>query len=312
MNNRKTYTVLFPELISTHAFSVHAPGCRDIRRELRKGGGGQEDSTFDLGNEDEAMKAIDVDGLGYSMMDVHVHTCATALDAANKISTRRRKRNGAAQDQAKVQASEIIEGLIERVVAAADAYAEVRLATCDDATYAKAQEVRTMREGGEAWWRIAQAMGLPGSGASAKQGKSGAAYARRLWERAWGKTYLDGERAPRETKEVKRERVVLAPHRSAFTDASTDQAIADAILGNKIYWSARLGTPEQGIVVSPQEAYVHHNPRLVRVKQGPKGRYVEFYEQVDAAQLKIDPNLSISKSGPIRSVYVANIERVGQ
>lgn len=307
--NRKIYTVIFPVVISRHAFYLHALGCRDIARELREGGGGSEDITIDLSNEKESMKAIDPDDLGYGMHDVKIHTCAIALDAATPLPTTRRKRNGRAEDEAGAKATTIVKELIKKVT---DPYAVGRLATCDDTTYAKAVEIRRQREAGEAWWRIAQAMGLPGAGASAKQGKSGAAFARRIWERAWGKTYGDSERALRETRDVKREATVLAPHRSAFRDGTTDQEIAAAILGNKIYWSARLGTGEHGIVVSPQEAYVHHDPRLVKVKQGPRGRYVEFYEQIDAAHLRIDPHLSISKSGPIRSVYVSQIERVGR
>jgi hypothetical protein len=185
-----------------------------------------------------------------------------------------------------------------------------RLATCtDDYVYDLAVEVRKLRSRGDSWWRVAYELHLPGSGASNKQGRKGSAFARRLWRAAWGKTYL-GERGQRESKITREARAMENLGRSYFSEDVSDAEVVRLVTGQMLHWVTRLKVKE-GLVTSAQEAYVHHDPRLVHVKQGPVGRYLEFYEQVDANQLKVDPRLAIAKSGPLRAVYVDRITRVG-
>lgn len=191
-----------------------------------------------------------------------------------------------------------------------DGWEEERLDTCqDDWTYDLAVEVRYLRGQGKAWWLIARELGLPGNGASAKQGRAGAAFARRLWKAAWGETYHDTN-VSRETKGERVDRALLDTSRPYFAADAMELDIIRAIKGSRLEWVTRLVAGD-GLVVSHQETYVHDDPRLIWVKQGPKGRYIEFFEQPDSAQLQVDPRMAIAKGGPLRSVYLDRIIRVG-
>jgi hypothetical protein len=239
---------------------------------------------------------------------------------ATPVPTTKPAKNGKAEDKAARQVEEIMVKIIEGIVARrgaddvgdGDQWADQRRPDVDDYAYDLAVEVRKAREGGAAWWRIAHDLELPGNGPSAAQGKSGAAYARRLWERAWGKTYADGERAPRDTKERKRERAVTEEGRPYFAADAKETDIITRICGQMIHWVARLGDQHGGAIISPQETIVHHDPRTIKVLDGPKGRYVEFYEQQDPKMLKLDPARAIARTGPRRAVYLHSIEKVGR
>lgn len=189
-------------------------------------------------------------------------------------------------------------------------WANERLFTCtDDYVYDLAVEVRKLRERGDSWWRVAYELHLPGSGASNKQGRKGSAFARRLWRAAWGKTYL-GERGQRDSKVAREARAMENLGRPYFTGAEDPMAIIERVRGQMLHWVTRLNV-KNGLVTSAQEAYVHDDPKYIRVKEGPQGPYLEFYEQIDPAMLLADPRMSIAKSGPLRAVYVDRITRVG-
>jgi hypothetical protein len=224
----------------------------------------------------------------------------------------------ASQQAARAKLQKQVEEVIDKLVAKrgsddvgeGDKWSNDRLFRCtDDYVYDLAVEVRKMRELGEPWWRVAYELGLPGSGATNKQGRRGSALARRLWRAAWGKTY--GEtRSQRESKAAREERAARNEGRPYFPKGATEMEVVKAVTGSLIHWVARLPVVD-GLVFSSQEAYVHADPHLVRYKLGPQGPYIEFYEQVDPAQLLVDPHLSIAKSGPLRAVYVDRITRVG-
>lgn len=191
-----------------------------------------------------------------------------------------------------------------------DEWSTERLATCtDDYTYDLAVEIRKMRAQGTSWWRIAYELHLPGSGASAKQGGSGASLARRVWRAAWGKTY-ESEAVPREGKGEKVQRVFDEKARPYFAADAKELDVIKAMAGRLVQWCTRLQTPG-GAVVSLQETFVHKDLHLIKIKQGPRGRYVEFFEQPDPELLRIDPHQAIAKSGPLRSVYLDRIVKVG-
>lgn len=306
------YTVIYPEMTKTHAYEVHAEGCKDITRNLRRLGGHVHTETLDLESGKATMAVLDPDQLGYEISDVKVYACTrpvrTAAEQAQanagaravRATTRRtvpRRRNGKAADAAVASAEEIVKDEVAKVIANRDQ--PTRLATCDDETYAKALRVRELRSSGTPWWRIAHEMGLPGSGPSVKQGKTGAAHVRRLWERAWGKTYSDTT-VPRDTKERKKERALTQDARPFFPSDTPDLEIIDAITGKKITWYTRLETNGTALVVSEQESLVF--PKNVQIVQGPKGRVVSFWEM---------PEEGSRVSGPRRSVYVDRIEKVG-
>lgn len=212
------------------------------------------------------------------------------------------------------QVEEVVDKLVvERGVdnvGEGDQWAEGRLFACtDDFIYDLAVEVRKLRERGDSWWRVAYELHLPGSGASNRQGRRGSAFARRLWRAAWGTTYI-GERGQRESKITREARAMENLGRPYFSEADEDHIVADVVRGKMLHWVTRL-EGKHGLITSAQEAYVHDDPKFVAVKQGPRGRYLEFYEQIDPAMLLADPRMSISKSGPLRAVYIDRITRVG-
>jgi hypothetical protein len=213
----------------------------------------------------------------------------------------RARRNGKVQEQAARQAREIIAEAVTQVLSGDAEWSEQRSPKCSDEDYALAVKVRTLRGQGEAWWRIAHTLGLPGSGPSVAQGKTGAANARRAWERAWGTTYK-ATNVPRETKEIKRERAMTHESRPYFSESSSDEEVLDMIASwRKITWFTRLGAGN-GVVVSEQTAIVL--PHTLKIVQGPKGRVVEFFEEIVDEQYRRHP-------GPRRSVYVSHIEKLG-
>lgn len=222
----------------------------------------------------------------------------------------------ATRDKLSIQSERIIEALVVKRgvddIGINDKWSEERLESCtDDFTYDLAVEVRKLRvDKAMAWWRIAQELDLPGNGVSAKQGRAGAAWARRLWRAAYGQTYSDTN-VDRETKDERKDRYVGLTAKPYFDAEELDTNIINTIRGAKITWVTRLAAGN-GLVHSMQETFVHDDLRMIHVKLGPKGRYVEFFEQPDEAQLSVDPNKAIAKGGPLRSVYLDRITKVGR
>jgi hypothetical protein len=235
-----------------------------------------------------------------------------------QVVATRTRRNGPAQAEARALADEIIAKATADVKAKGEkvimvpgretpvgtpesaVWAAARLASCDDEIYALAVEVRKLRAAGEAWWRIAHTLELPGSGPSVAQGKTGAAHARRLWTRAWGNTYSDTT-VPRETKETKKERALVSPGKPFFPSDTPDTEVIAVVQGREITWTTRLSAGD-GVVVSLQQAKV--SPERIRMEVGPKGRVINFFELV-----KDERNTEMV--GPRRSVYLERIEKVG-
>lgn len=209
----------------------------------------------------------------------------------------RARRNGKAQDKANAQAKVIIAEETAKVVAKRDEPA--RKPGCSDEDYELAVRVRELRAAGRAWWAIGHELGLKGSGPSVKTGKTGAAHARRLWEKAWGPTYKDTS-VPRDTKAAKVERALTQPGKPFFAADALDLEVLDAVKGKEIEWTTRLGAGNT-VVCSIQRAIVSglHKAEVVL---GPKGRVLKFYEL---------PEQGSRISGPLRSVYVNQIEKVG-
>lgn len=216
---------------------------------------------------------------------------------AGKASPRaaRSRRNGPAQEQAEQKATEIIADETAKVIAKRDE----RKPGCSDEDFALAEQVRELRSTGLAWWAIAYKLDLKGSGPSVKQGKTGAAHARRLWEKAWGPTYKDTS-VERDTKARKVERALTEPGKPFFAKDALDLEVLDAVKGKSIEWTTRLGAGDT-VVCSIQTAIVSGLHKL-EIVQGPKGRVLKFYEL---------PEEGSRLSGSLRSVYVDRIERVG-
>lgn len=212
----------------------------------------------------------------------------------------RSQRNGARQEQATAQAREIIKDETDKVLAKRDEqWASERKPDVSDEDYALAVQVRTLRASGGAWWAIAHAMGLKGSGPSVKEGKTGAAHARRLWEKAWGKTYSDTS-VPRETKAIKAERAATQPGKPYFAHDAQEMQIIAAVKGKTIEWVARVGNDPASAVHTVLSATVSGLHRI-KVVEGKLGRVLVFFEL---------PEPGSRVSGPQRSVYIDRIEKV--
>lgn len=234
-----------------------------------------------------------------------------AAETASEIKNRRvavqaapakARRSGKAADQAAKKAAQIVSDALENVAGTPRPEHDAsRRPGVSDADYALAVEVRRLRGEGKAWWLIAHEMGLKGHGPSAKQGKTGAAQARRLWEKAWGATYKTTN-VPRETKAVKQERAATRDARPYFSTDAPEHEIATRVAGQTITWFTRVGT-NGGAVVSEQTAQVA--PKGVQVVDGPKGRVLEFFELI------YEDGSKVPLVGPRRSVYLERIERVG-
>lgn len=309
---------------------LHKPGCPQITGELKVGGTKDLVKT-DLDAEDEEI----LDDIGaepdMTMEDVDLCACTGYSTEAEPepepepevseetppppTSAAARASQAAAKQRLLKQVEDVVDSLIaergEDNVGLGDLWAKERLATCkDDYVYDLAVEVRKLRTRGDSWWRVAYELHLPGSGASNKQGKKGSSFARRLWRAAWGPTYV-GERGQRESKITREARALENLGRPYFTGSEDAITIIEKVRGQMLHWVTRLGDQHGGIVTSAQEAYVHDDPKYIRVKEGPKGAYLEFFEQIDPAMLLADPRQSIAKSGPLRAVYVDRITRVG-
>jgi hypothetical protein len=246
---------------------------------------------------------------GHTTLGVNCDKCLEAAEQlpaapreprrAPKVSPRasRSRRNGTAQDEANTQATTIIADETEKVIAKRSEPTDARKPGCSDEDYALAVKVKELRAQGRAWWSIGHELGLKGSGPSVKQGKTGAAHARRLWEKAWGATYKDTS-VPRETKAIKTERALTQPGKPFFSADTPDLEVLDAVKGKSIEWTTRLGAGDT-VVCSIQTAIVGDKAQVV---QGLKGRVLKFYEL---------PESGSRLSGPLRSVYVQQIEKVG-
>jgi hypothetical protein len=302
---------------------VHKPGCPVIAEDVAEGGS-KELLKLDLEADDtELLNQLDPGGEDLeSMDDVELHDCTGyATTPTPPVPQPPAQVHAAAEASRKAAAERLIkqvEEIIDKLVVArgvddvgtGDEWASERLATCtDDYVYHLAVEVRKLRAKGDSWWRVGYELGLPGAGASNKQGRKGGAYARRLWRAAWGATYT-GERSQRESKITREARAMENQGKPYFTGTEQPMDIIERVRGQMIHWVTRLGGAH-GLICSAQETYVHDDPKFIRVKEGPQGPYLEFYEQLDPSMLLADPRKSITKSGPLRAVYVDRITRVG-
>lgn len=157
-----------------------------------------------------------------------------------------------------------------------------------------AKAVRVLREGGLAWWDLAHTLGLPGSGPSVATGKTGASYARRLYERAFG----DRPRGHRASSVGSAERRAEAAGPWFGADKTVEEVCLE-VAGQEVTWQVR---PAEGIqftdsaVVSPKGASAYRDNAIT------------FHTVVFGAPEK--GKGSIWMRGPERTVKIANIIRV--
>jgi hypothetical protein len=190
----------------------------------------------------------------------------------------------------KEQAEAIIEQAVEAVASKAEAveYGD-RPETCTEAEWATACAVRGLREQGEAWWAIAQTLGLPGAGSSAATGKAGASQARKAYAKGFGahpRSFTRGQgRTRREKNETVRtlsqttKRAKVEKVRSGtggVIDPNIDSAeLAEMLKGRKVQWMIIGDAAPDGL---EQEAWVHPTAPIYIEGEGAD-RQIEFREQ---------------------------------
>lgn len=305
---------------------IHKPGCELIAQDVADGGS-KELAKLDLdASDEELLEQLDPGGEDLDSMDeVELCHCTGYTDPPPPSAPQPAPVHAAAEASKAAAAERLqkaVEEIVDKLVAKRGVddigqggdpqWEDERLETCkDDYVFDLAIEVRKLRNKGESWWRIGYELELPGSGPSNKQGRKGGAYARRLWRAAWGQTYSEeGVQVKRESKLTREARAMENDGRPYFTGTEQPMDIIERVRGQMIHWVTRLDG-RHGLICSAQETYVHDDPKYIRVKEGPQGPYIEFYEQLDPAMLLADPRKSITKSGPLRAVYVDRIIRVG-
>lgn len=182
-----------------------------------------------------------------------------------------------------------------------------------------ASRVRSLRDGeGMAWWRIAHVLMLPGSADNVAQGKSGAAYARKLYASTNGGSLPPTSPRRRTTAAAKpsgpgatgtkteRKLAIVAGEHVIPTDMSDEEVVA-WLKGRTIEWGINLATlcghGEDHWL--NQEARVH--PEDVIIDEYPDsngGRVVRFREY-----LGIDDR-GQHMAGPTRTVRLSAIHTV--
>lgn len=180
--------------------------------------------------------------------------------------------------------------------------------------------VRHLRDTqGVAWWTIGQRLGLPGAGDSAATGKAGAAFARKLYARAFGaapRTQKE-RKAPSFHKEKNEDRIALKKTPKAervemtragvsvIREDATDTEIETMLSGGRtISWTIDMNDVDgKGHAYFEQSADVHL--RNVWVKEMNGERVVIFHEVFRSGEYKYR-----EMAGPVRTVRVRAIHSV--
>ena len=179
------------------------------------------------------------------------------------------------------------------------------------------EQVKAMREQGVAWWQIGFKLGLPGSADTVAAGKSGAAFARKIYKATFGEVprvqVRDGSRANREKnvdikalkKTKKMDRVAQVRSGTAvLREDMTDEEVVATLRGRVIGWHIDLNSVDgKGQSFHEQEAGVHRRFCKVEIHNGE--RCVAFRE--------FDPKSPVKYrdfAGSTRIVRLANIHTV--
>lgn len=180
-----------------------------------------------------------------------------------KGSRRQRKDNGEKQKAANVQAEAIIDKVKKDV----------------SVDHALGKRVKELRDGGMAWWQIAYQLELPGAGASAATGKSGAARARLLYRKTYGE--LPGDVVRRSTKASRAAAaetgaVLRKPH---FTEEQLedDEYLLGHTTGKLLRWIGKTKCSDDSVLETEREARVH--PDNVKIERLEGGRVLLHFRE---------------------------------
>jgi hypothetical protein len=138
---------------------------------------------------------------------------------------------------------------------------------------AHAPAIKAAREAGEAWWRIAHTLGLPGSAETVAKGKAGAGLARRIYAAAFGALPArpvsertakkrseknENVKAIKATKKEDRVEKVLTGRDSVIPSDLPDEEVVTMLRGREISWMNNLNDLDgKGDSWSEETALVH-------------------------------------------------------
>lgn len=154
--------------------------------------------------------------------------------------------------------------------------------------------VRLLRDGGMAWWQLAHALALPGSGDSVATGKSGASYARRLYRKAFG-DYEPGHRAS-SAGSAERRAEAVGPW---FGHDRTMEAILTEVAGKELTWLVEV----QGVKTTDTAVVAPGGARPYREDA------ISFHTVVYGVPEK--GKGAVWMRGPERTVRIGSIIQVG-
>lgn len=220
-----------------------------------------------------------------------------------------------AEKVAAVKAEEVIAATVEKVKAASRKRGEA-----SEEERATAEEIKTRRDAGMAWWQIAFELSLPGSADNVAQGKSGASRARSIYKKVLG-DYPKTQRIRRGNDESQtaatgsrrrnrqgHEVIKALPGQPVFADSVSDDDVIATIRGKEIAWDIFTVNPLTGSseFMMTDEQVVHEQAAVTMRRDKEGFRYVTFREGVGT---DLPPEMW-SLRGKYRSVFVHNIVKV--
>ena len=215
----------------------------------------------------------------------------------------KQERRAKAEAKATAQAAQIIEEATRKVKAeSAEASPQKRRrGTLSDEHAALAPRVKELRDGGMAWWQIGFELSLPGSADNVRQGKGGAAFARKIYAAGFGEVprsqVRNGSRANREKNEdvkaLKRQRKTdrvgqVRAGQAVLREGMTDEEVVETLRGRVIGWHidvSQVGDKKgEAPVYAEQEAGVHK--KWAKVEEHGGERCLVFKEFDPKAPIK--------------------------
>lgn len=230
---------------------------------------------------------------------------------SQEAAVSKQERRAKAEAKANEQASEIIEQAtrkaeqrLNEAVAKAEAEAapaKPRRGALSAEHAALAPQVKELRDKGMAWWQIGFELHLPGSADNVREGKGGAAFARKVYAAGFGEVprtqVRNGSRANREKNEdvraLKSQRKMdrVAAVRAGVAvlrEDMTDEEVVETLRGRIIAWHTDVS--QIGEVKGTEPQYLEQSTGVHRkwckVEVHGEDRCVVFKEYDPTAPLK--------------------------
>lgn len=235
----------------------------------------------------------------------------------------KQERRAKAEKKATAQATQIIEEATRKAKAEAEPASpkKPRRGALSDEHKALAPKVKELRDGGMAWWQIGFECGLPGSADNVREGKGGAAFARKIYAAGFGEVprsqVRNGTRSASREKnqdvralksQRKRDRVAAVRAGVAvLREDMTDEEVVETLRGRIIGWH---------IDASAVGEVKGENPEYLEVSTGVHKKWAKVEEHGGERCLVFkewDPTAPIKyrgMAGAIRIVRLKNIHTV--